>query len=138
MEIKEEVKRQLRLHEGLRLKPYKCTSNKLTIGYGRNIEDVGISIGEAEYLLENDIDRCIKDLNNNLTWFKLSNEWVQVILINMTYNMGINGLLTFKNSLKLLENKQYKQAGIELRKSKWYSQVKNRAEFLINILENIK
>ena len=45
----------LKSQEGLRCKPYKCTSGKLTIGYGRNLEDVGISQKEAEYLFENDV-----------------------------------------------------------------------------------
>lgn len=66
MTIKSDILNQLRSHEGLRLKPYRCTSNKLTIGYGRNIEDNGITIDEAEYLLNNDVDKCIKQLNLNL------------------------------------------------------------------------
>ena len=44
---------QLKRHEGLKLKPYKCTADKLTIGVGRNLEDVGISEEEAEMLLQN-------------------------------------------------------------------------------------
>ncbi|HOE90389.1 MAG TPA: lysozyme, partial [Candidatus Cloacimonadota bacterium] len=28
----------LKKHEGLVLKPYKCSAGKLTIGYGRNLE----------------------------------------------------------------------------------------------------
>ena len=45
------IEEQLLLHEGLRLKPYRCTSNKLTIGVGRNLEDKGISKEEAMRLL---------------------------------------------------------------------------------------
>ena len=41
----------IKKHEGLRLFPYKCSVGKLTIGYGRNIEDTGISKEEAETLL---------------------------------------------------------------------------------------
>ena len=47
----------LKRHEGLRLKPYQDTIGKLTIGYGRNLDDRGISKEEAEYLLRNDISR---------------------------------------------------------------------------------
>ncbi|MBP5593653.1 MAG: hypothetical protein J6X75_05780, partial [Clostridia bacterium] len=43
-----------KLAEGLRLKPYRCPAGKLTIGYGRNIEDMGISETEAEMLFDND------------------------------------------------------------------------------------
>ena len=48
---------QLKRHESLELKPYKCTSGKLTIGVGRNLEDIGITEQEAELLLLNDIGR---------------------------------------------------------------------------------
>jgi lysozyme len=44
---KQRLGKQLVIHEGLRLKPYRCSSNKLTIGIGRNIEDVGITEEEA-------------------------------------------------------------------------------------------
>ena len=47
--------------EGLRLKPYKCTANKLTIGYGRNLEDVGITPTEANYLFQQDFARAVAD-----------------------------------------------------------------------------
>ena len=49
------VTEQIIRHEGFRNKPYKCTANKLTIGYGRNIEDNGITKTEASVLLKNDI-----------------------------------------------------------------------------------
>jgi lysozyme len=48
-------------HEGLKLEPYLCPAGKLTIGIGRNLEDRGISIDEAQYLLMNDISRCRKE-----------------------------------------------------------------------------
>ena len=38
---------QLKRHESLELKPYKCTSGKLTIGVGRNLEDIGITEEEV-------------------------------------------------------------------------------------------
>lgn len=45
--------------EGLKLKPYRCTSNKLTIGIGRNLDDNGITEAEARYLLHNDLGRAV-------------------------------------------------------------------------------
>ena len=52
------LKKQLIMHEGLKLTPYRCTADKLTIGVGRNLDDVGITQDEAEYLLDNDILHC--------------------------------------------------------------------------------
>jgi len=56
------IKSQLVRHEGLRLKPYRCTAGKLTIGYGRNLDDCGISQKEAYVLLEDDIMQCEKQI----------------------------------------------------------------------------
>ena len=52
------IKAQLVRHEGLRLKPYRCTAGKLTIGIGRNLDDRGISLKEAYAMLERDILNC--------------------------------------------------------------------------------
>lgn len=46
-----EFEQMLIRHEGLKLKPYQCTAGKLTIGVGRNIEDMGITEDEAIYML---------------------------------------------------------------------------------------
>ena len=51
--------RVLREHEGLRLNPYRCPAGKLTIGYGRNLDDVGISEVEADMMLANDWDVAV-------------------------------------------------------------------------------
>ena len=53
------IKDQLIKHEGLRLKPYKCTAGKMTIGVGRNLDDVGISEQEALDMLFNDVGKCL-------------------------------------------------------------------------------
>ncbi len=51
----------LRRHEGVKNTLYKCTSDKWTIGVGRNLEDVGLSDDEIDFLLQNDIERAIKE-----------------------------------------------------------------------------
>ena len=56
-------------HEGCKLMPYKCTAGKTTIGYGRNVEDTGISIEEADFMLTNDIECCRMDLSCKTTYF---------------------------------------------------------------------
>ena len=71
--LKNRIKAQLVRHEGLRLKPYRCTAGKLTIGIGRNLDDCGISQKEAYAMLERDILECeqrlleeIPNIYNNL------------------------------------------------------------------------
>ena len=56
MTYRDIVKAQLKVDEGVKLKPYKDTVGKLTIGCGRNLDDIGISYTEVDYLLENDLN----------------------------------------------------------------------------------
>jgi len=52
----------------LRLKPYRDSVGKLTIGVGRNLDDVGISAEEADVLLANDIAKAQAELKQALPW----------------------------------------------------------------------
>ena len=61
-ELIDDLKEMLIKNEGMELKPYQCTSDKTTIGVGRNLTDNGITIQEAELLLLNDMDGVFNDL----------------------------------------------------------------------------
>ena len=53
-------------HEGLVCSLYKCSMSANSIGVGRNLDANGISEEEAMFLLQNDIDRVIAELDDNL------------------------------------------------------------------------
>ncbi|MDP2172765.1 MAG: hypothetical protein Q8J62_03235 [Candidatus Cloacimonadaceae bacterium] len=90
----ERIKEQLLRHEGLRLKPYRCTAGKLTIGIGRNLKDCGISQTEAYVLLENDIQNCEKQILDEIPEiYNALDEVRKSVLLNMCFNLGIGGLL---------------------------------------------
>ena len=125
--------RQLKEDEGLRLKPYRCTKKKLTIGYGRNLDARGISESEAEILLKNDIDRVVTQLKTNPIYQQLDDNR-QAVLCNMCFNLGYQGLLSFKRMWAALEASDYQGAAFEMENSKWYQQVGDRAERLVRIM----
>lgn len=127
MNEKEKALSQLKRHEGFRKKPYRDTVGKWTIGIGRNLDDVGISISEAMHLLENDVERVRVDLHARIPWIKELNEPRYWALVNMGFNLGVSGLMSFKNMLKAIENEQWEQAHNEALNSKWANQVGNRA-----------
>lgn len=118
---------QLKRHEGLRLKPYKCTADKLTIGIGRNLEDVGISEQEAEMLLQNDIQEAVNQLKERFPWTLELDEVRFAALINFTFNVGIGTVSKFKNAMALLKAKNYDMAADEFLQSRWAKQVGQRA-----------
>ena len=121
-------------HEGLRLKPYLCTADKLTIGYGRNLEDMGISEDEATYLLQTDIDRCYSELSV-FTWFDELDQIRQEALISMLFNLGLPRFLTFKKMIARLKEKRYSEAANEMIRSRWALQVGERANELAYMVE---
>jgi lysozyme len=118
---------QLKRDEGLRLTPYRCTAGKLTIGYGRNLEDVGISKEEAEFLLASDAAKAQISVAKALPWFTKLTIPRQAVLVNMAFNMGIAGLLKFKNTLRLIETGEYAEAAKAMLDSKWAEQTGQRA-----------
>ena len=113
--------------EGLRLKLYRCTANKLSIGYGRNIEDRGISQIEADNMLENDIADCVKDLGSFSFWHYLSDKQ-QAALINMRFQLGPTGFRAFKKMIKALEIRDWTEAHYQALDSDWHKQTPERAE----------
>jgi len=132
---KERVKQLLVRDEGLRLFPYKDTVGKLTIGVGRNLTDTGISESEAFLLLSNDIDRAWEDLTEALPWVEDLDEVRQHVLLNMAFNLGLAGLLKFRNTLALIRRGDYAGAAKGMLASKWASQVGERAKRLAHQME---
>jgi lysozyme len=121
--------------EGLRLRPYKCTQGRWTIGYGRNLDDVGITRAEAEAMLAFDIARVRTDLDRALPWWRQLDERRQDALANMAFQLGVSGLLGFRKMLAALEVKDWPTAGKEARDSDWSKQTPARAERIATIFE---
>ena len=123
---------QLKRHEGLRLHPYRCTAGKLTIGVGRNLDDVGLSEEEAEYLLMNDIKVATDELYEALPFVKNMDEIRRNVLINMVFNLGISRFKKFRRTIMYLEAGNYAMASTEMLDSSWAKQVGDRALELSN------
>ena len=126
----------LKRDEGLRLFPYKCTAGKVTIGYGRNLEDNGISEREAEQRLVSDVRVAAQDARKFVgedVWAELD-EWRQACLINMAFNLGLPTLKKFEKFRQALEDKDWEQASVEMLDSRWADQVGARATRLAKVI----
>lgn len=121
--------------EDLRLKPYRCTEGKLTIGVGRNLDDVGISRAEALFLLDNDIGNTLAELDRRIPWWRSLSEPRQRAQANMAFNMGLPRLLGFKNMLAALQGGDYETAAAEALNSKWAKQVGIRADRIAELFK---
>lgn len=121
--------------EGLRLKPYQCTAGKTTIGYGRNLDDVGISESEAEVMLANDLAECEADLNR-FGWFPNLDEQRQAVLLDMRFNLGPSRFRRFRKMIAAVETGDYERAADEMLDSLWARQVGRRAHRNAALMRN--
>jgi lysozyme len=123
--------KQLRDEEGEVLSAYQDHLGFWTIGVGRLIDKRkggGITKEESEYLLSNDISKVNAQLDINMPWWRQLDEPRQAVLQGMAFQMGIAGLLGFKNTLKMIESGDYEGAGKGMLNSLWAKQTPARAK----------
>lgn len=129
--MRENVVRSLRGEEGEVLHEYKDHLGYSTIGIGRLIDKRkggGITSDEAAYLLGSDVDKVIDQLNKRLPWWTKLDDARKGVLINMAFQMGIDGLLGFKNTLRMIEQGRYTDAANGMMQSLWARQTPARAK----------
>lgn len=148
-----EAIQRLSLHEGIRLRPYRCPAGFLTIGVGRNLDanplnleeikilgrrdlSSGITRQEAFLLLRRDIKKTVENCRRRIPFFDNLDEERQYVLVDMAFNLGIEGLLRFKKMLSFLGCGNYRQAAAELLSSHYAAQVKLRAERLAAVMRS--
>lgn len=132
MSFESDLIKQIKEHEGLVLKPYKCTANKLTIGYGHNLEDNGLSKTACEFILFEDIDEAKKNLYAVFTrkFFENLSNNQKIALIDMMFNLGLSKFLTFKKFIQAVKTENWNRASVEMIHSKAYTQAKRRYQLL--------
>jgi lysozyme len=128
----------LKIHEGFRQKQYRCSAGHWTIGRGYNLDanplalsaskirelkTIGITESEAEKLMIMMVDRITHDLQAKLVWWSKLNDSRQYVFIDMAYNMGVVGLMKFKNALSCAERADYLGAAEQMLNSKWSKDV---------------
>jgi len=122
-------------HEGLRLRPYIDTVGKLTIGVGRNLDDVGITHQEALMLLNYDIIRVQSQVRKSYPWFKDLDSVRKDVVLDMVFNLGITRFRRFRNTIAAIKLKQWDIAALEMMDSKWATQVGYRAKRLSKMMK---
>ena len=130
------VREILKQDEGEVLHAYEDHLGYLTIGYGRLIDKRrggGITQREAEFLLDNDISRVVDQLAAR-TDFLSHPEEVQHALINMAFQLGVNGLMSFRKMWGHLALREYEAAADEALDSRWATQTPKRAQRVTDLI----
>lgn len=130
------LKNDLKRDEGVRYRPYKDSVGILTIGVGRNLEEVGLFEDEVDLMLENDISRVEKGLDIAYPQWRDFDDSRQNVIANMAFNLGVSGLLKFRKMISALERHDYETAAKEMMDSKWAQQVGVRAIRLADRMKN--
>jgi len=131
----DKLKQQIKLHEGVEYRAYEDTQGILTIGVGRNLEDRGLSAEEVDYLLNNDIKICVKELKGNFDWYDDLDDIRKRVLVDMMFNLGMPRLKGFVKMLEAIEAGAWGAAAEEMLDSTWARQVGNRADRLSEMME---
>tara|TARA_S200002703_G_scaffold135298_1_gene124119 strand:+ start:322 stop:747 length:426 start_codon:yes stop_codon:yes gene_type:complete len=126
-ELLNQIKDHVKEYEGYSQLVYECTAGYATIGYGRNLEQRGITKEESEYLLANDLQQCLKELRGIINKFDELPEKAQLVLVDMCYNLGLSKLLNFENMLDAIDARNWQEASEQLLDSRYAAQVKRRA-----------
>ena len=87
--------------------------------------------------LEKDLDTVLKDCKILYPDFDDLPEEVQHILCNMMFNMGFTRMSKFRKLKANIEKKNWSGASEEMKSSKWYTQVTNRAERLVKRMKAV-
>ncbi|AET91089.1 phage lysozyme [Burkholderia sp. YI23] len=128
------LKAELTRDEGRRARIYVDTVGKTSGGVGRNLSDVAFSDDEIDLMLSNDIERAELSLDARLPWWRNLDPVRQRVILNMCFNMGIAGLLTFVNTLAFVKSGNWNAAANGMLASKWANQVGARAQRLAQMM----
>jgi lysozyme len=132
--VKTDLIRQLRADEGERACVYRDSLGFWTIGVGRLVDaskpGAGLRPDEISYLLNNDVDDRIDALTRKLPWFQNLDDARKGVLLNMSFQMGVDGLLGFTNTLAMVRDGKYEIAAHGMMQSLWAKQTPQRAKRL--------
>ena len=137
--MRDKLIEMLKVHEGVETYAYKCSENKITIGVGRNVDKaggLGLSDDEVDYLLQNDINRVILELNSEYDWFSDLDDIRQDAMIDISFNLGQTRLRAFKNALAAMSEGDWDEAADQFMDSRWSEQVGIRAKNLTEMIRS--
>lgn len=132
----ETLSQRLLRHEGIRLRVYKDSLGKITIGVGRCLETEGISEDEAMIMLQNDIDDVKEAVAQVFPWMLGLDDARKDVLYEMAFQLGIGGLQGFPKMIVAIRDHDYKTASKEMLNSAWHIQTPGRCEELAKIMLN--
>ena len=128
---------KIKEHEGFRSSVYQCTQGYDTIGYGFAIKDLELTEEIAEQILIQKLSKLESKVRKKFDWYIYLPQEGKDVIINLCYQLGINGFSKFKKTIYLLETEQYEEASVEMLDSLWAKQPPRRAKELSEVIRGL-
>ena len=144
----DKLRKQLEIDEGVKYEIYLDHLGYPTFGIGHLVvpndkeyrEDVGTRVSEERVreCFDKDVESVLRDCTLLYKDFDELPEEVQQIVANMMFNMGYTRLSKFKGMKRGVDARDWNKAADEMVDSRWYKQVTNRANRLVERMRNIE
>lgn len=133
---------ELRRDEGVRYTRYIDSLGNPSCGVGHNLNASPLPAGwtypltdaQVDQLLMQDLQATFAQLDVKLPWWRSLDEVRQRVVCNLAFNLGVAGLLTFRNTLTDIKLGFYVAAAAGMRASLWAKQVGARAQRLADAM----
>ena len=143
----ERLKEEIKADEGYKNEIYLDHLGLPTLGVGHLIRETdpefGLEVGtkiddeRVNELFEKDLNTTIDECLLLYDDFYVLPEEAQLIIANMMFNLGRPRLSRFHKMKKAVDNRDWQEASNQMKDSKWYRQVTNRAERLCKRMASI-
>ena len=144
----EKLREELELDEGCVYEVYLDHLDYPTFGIGHLITDddpeYGWEVGtpvdtdRVYEAFESDIEGVLSDCAKLYSDFGDLPEEAQRVIANMMFNMGLTRLSKFRGMKRGVDSQDWNAAADEMVDSRWYDQVTNRADRLVERMRNIE
>ena len=143
----EQLREELKIDEGVKYEVYLDHLGLPTCGIGHLIKDTdpehGLPVGaeipkeRVNELFEEDLKVTVDECKLIYNDFDDLPEEAQHIIANMMFNMGRPRLSRFHKMKQAVDNRDWQEASVQMKDSRWYKQVTNRAERLCERMRNV-
>jgi len=143
----DKLREDLKIDEGVKYEIYLDHLGLPTCGIGHLIKDTdpehGLPIGaeipeeRVNELFEEDLKITVDECKLIYDDFDDLPEEVQHIIANMMFNMGRPRLSRFHRMKQAVDSRDWQEASVQMKDSRWYKQVTNRAERLCERMRNV-
>ena len=131
------IDQDIRADEGFRPRAYPdplTGKEPWTVGFGCTGSDIGpTTVWTLAQAVSEQVKRrqqCETALDRATPWWRELTDFRQDVLVNASYQLGVNGLLAFHEMLKAAQAGDFAEAAAQMLSSHWAEQTPSRAKRL--------